>query len=219
MPLPDADEHYPIVLPNGERHLGTVLLKPILDHPNISVGEYTYAHDSSMPDDYAARLAPYLFPGAPEKLTIGKFCQIAEGVRFITGSANHAMDGLSTFPFAAFDPNRIADCLATTAKSGHVVVGHDCWFGRDALLLPDTHLGNGVIVGARAVVSGAVPDYAIVAGNPARMVRRRFSDTDIDRLNRLAWWDWPVDQINAAIEIIEASDLEALERFTNANSI
>ena len=77
-----------------------------------------------MPDDYAARLAPYLLPGAPEKLTIGKFCQVAEGVRFITGSANNSMDGISTFPFAAFDPKRIADCLVTTAKSSDVEVGH-----------------------------------------------------------------------------------------------
>lgn len=215
--LPDPNEPHPIVLPGGERHRGTVFLKPVVDHPNFRVGAYTYAHDDTLPEDFAAQLAPYLFPGAPETLTIGRFCQIAQGVRFITGSANHPMHGLSTFPFAAFDPARIEALRSAHSPADDITVGHDCWIGRDAMVLPGARLGNGVIVGARAVVSGDVPDYAVVAGNPARVIRRRFDDSVIARLRALAWWDWPADRIAGAMLLIEEGDIDGLERFHGAD--
>lgn len=212
MPLPDPDEMHPIVLPSGERHVETFFLRPVLDHPNIRVGDYSYAHDEAGPENYAARLAPYLFAGAPERVTVGKFCQIAAGVRFITGSANHAMDGVSTFPFGAFDRERISACLAAASMSGDVTIGHDCRLGREAWLLPGTHLGNGVVLGARSVVGGTVPAYAVVVGNPGRVVRRRFSAGEVERLNRLAWWDRAPEAIEAALPILEAGSVTELER-------
>ena len=212
MPLPDPNEVFPVVLPTGERHRGTFFLARVVDHPNIAVGAYTYAHDEAGPEGYAARAAPYLFAGSPERLTIGKFCQIAEGVRFVTGSASHAMTGVSTFPFGAFDPERIAATLADGAVAGGITVGHDCWLGRDALLLPGARLGNGVVLGARTVVGGTVPDYAVVVGNPGRVVRRRFDDRDVERLNRLAWWDRPPAEIEAALAILERGGAAELER-------
>ncbi|MEO1090318.1 MAG: CatB-related O-acetyltransferase [Pseudomonadota bacterium] len=213
MALPDPEQARPLVLPDGSRHRATVFLRAIIDHPNIEVGAFTYAHDSTEPEDFAVRLAPYLFPGAPECLRIGKFCQIAEGVRFVTATANHPMDGISTYPFAVFDEARFSSYRRSLPRGRDTVVGHDCWLGRDAMLLPGATLGNGVVVGAGAVVGGTVPDYAVVAGNPATIVRMRFSNAEIATLNRLAWWDWPVARIEAALAAIEGGDVQALERF------
>lgn len=209
--LPDRRRRSPLVQTGGAANPSLVFLDQAIDHPNITVGAYSYAHDPAAPTDWAAQLAPYLFEGAPERLEIGKFCQIAAGVRFITASAEHPQRGLSTYPFAAFDPSRMAAAQADAGDGPlDTVIGHDCWLGRDALILPGARLGCGVIVGARAVVSGAVPDFAIVAGNPARILRKRFSDEVIDALVRLAWWDWPDDRIAAAIPALEAGDVAAL---------
>lgn len=197
-----------------------VFLAGAIDHPNISVGAYSYAHDPVRTGDWAARLAPYLFDGAPERLRIGKFCQIAAGVCFVTASADHPRRGLSTYPFAAFNPSRLAAAL-TDAGDGEIdtVIGNDCWLGRDALILPRARLGDGVIVGARAVVGGAVPDYAIVAGNPAGIVRMRFSPDEIDALKRLAWWDWPEARIAKAIPALESGDVAALRRIADGGDV
>lgn len=208
--LPDPAERHPLVLASGERHKATVFLKNVIDHPNIEVGDYTYYDDRTMPEDYAARIAPYTFAGVPEKLIIGKFCQIAQGAQFITATANHPMDGVSTYPFGVFDPERFAGYRDALAAGGDLIVGHDCWIGREATLLPSARLGCGVIVGAKAVVAGAVPDYAVVAGNPATIIRMRFSETEIAALMALAWWDWPPAKIAEALEALEHGGLAAL---------
>jgi len=188
-------------------------LNQVIDHPNIKIGDFTYFYDASEPEDYAARIAPYLYRGAPEQLIIGKFCQIAQGVQIITTSANHPMEGISTYPFAIFDPPRLATYRETLPRGEDTVIGNDCWIGREAMLLPGAKLGNGVIVGARAVVGGTIPDYAIVAGNSAKIIRMRFSDDQIKELNRIAWWDWDEEKINSATEAIESADIEKLSKF------
>lgn len=211
--LPDPRARWPLTFPNGERHLGTVFLANAIDHPNIEAGDYTYANDNAADAswDWAGRLAPYTFPGSPERLRIGRFRQIAQAAQFVTASANHPMAGASTYPFGVFDPDRIGTYLGEVATGGDLMVGHDCWIGAGATLLPTARLGDGVIVGARAVVAGSVPDYAIVAGNPARIVRMRFDATTVARLTALAWWTWPHSEIEDAIALIEAADVDALE--------
>ena len=164
--LPDATRRHPITLPDGTPHLGTVFLKNVVDHPRFVVGDYTYASDFDPPEDWAARLAPFLFPFSQEWLTIGKFCQIAHGVRFIGSSANHATDGLTTFPFAVLDPAAMTGYQPDTRD---MTIGHDVWLGYGAMVLPGARIGNGVIVGAGAVVRGSIPDYAVVTGNPVEL--------------------------------------------------
>ena len=184
-----------------------------LDHPRIEIGDYTYASAFDPPADWAYRLAPYIYPTSPERLVIGKFCQIADGVMFITASANHRYDGISSFPFAVFtdmDRNR----PSMPGPGPDTIVGHDVWFGARAMVLPGARIGTGVIVGAGSVVSGTVPDYAIVAGSPARVIRHRFSDSDIDRLLDIAWWHWPIEAIARAEAEICGSDIDALERLS-----
>lgn len=207
MTFPDAGRAYPITLPDGSAHAGTVFLDQVIDHPGWAVGPYTYASDFDPPVDWAAHLAPYLFGMGPERLRIGRFCQIAHGVRFLTSGANHAVDGVTTFPFPVFDPAQIGQYQPDTRDT---VVGHDVWLGYGALVCPGARIGNGVIVGAGAVVRGVVPDYAIVTGNPATVVRMRFSPKEIDTLQALAWWDWPAKRIADAIPALLAGDVARL---------
>ncbi|MEM9762422.1 MAG: CatB-related O-acetyltransferase [Pseudomonadota bacterium] len=210
MTLPDPATRNPLVFPNGAHDAATVFLKEVIRHPNIDVGDWTYYHDQRLPEDYAATLAPYLFPGAPERLSIGRFCQIAQGVQFITATANHPMTGISTYPFAIFDRKRFPTYRSDLPRGRDTVVGHDCWIGREAMLMPGAELGSGVIVAARAVVRGKVPDYAVISGNPATVIRMRFSAAEIETLRRIAWWDWAPERISACLPLIEAGDVSAL---------
>lgn len=212
MPLPNPNLKHPLIFPDGSHDLATVFLCNVIDHPNIEIGTFTYYNDRRLPEDFASTIAPYLFEGSPEKLIIGKFCQIAEGVQFITSSANHPMEWISTYPFGIFDPARFATYRDSLPTGSDTIVGNDCWFGREARIMPGATIGNGVIVGAGAVVAGIVPDYAVVAGNPARVKRMRFANDLIDRLNALAWWNWPVPQISDAIGAIESMDIDVLEQ-------
>ncbi|MEM1288207.1 MAG: CatB-related O-acetyltransferase [Pseudomonadota bacterium] len=211
--LPDPSLRNPLILPDGNPDPATVFLRQVIDHPNIEVGAWTYYNDRRLPENYADTLAPYLFAGAPERLQIGRFCQIAEGVEFITATANHPMGGISTFPFAVFDPPRFAGYRASLPRGRDTIIGHDCWIGRGATLLPGAELGHGAIVAAKSVVRGKIPDYAIARGNPAVVIRMRFPDAEIETLLRLRWWDWPAQAIETAIPAIEAGDVSALDAY------
>jgi len=209
-PFLDAAARHPITLPNGERHLSTVHLNRVIDHPNIDVGDYTYYSDFGPVDDYAAWIAPYIYPGAPERLIIGRFVQLAAGVRFITSSANHPMGGFSTYPFAIFNPETMMAYAPEVAMHGDTVIGHDVWLGNDATVLPGVTVGAGAIVGAKAVVSRDVPPYAVIGGNPARVIRMRFDPETVAALLDIAWWDWPIERIAEARTALEGADLAAL---------
>ena len=209
--FPSPDTRFPVPLPDGSVHQGTVFLNAVMDHPRMEVGDYTYASSFDPPDDWAARLAPHLYPFSPERLVIGRFCQIAHRAVFITSSANHRYDGFSSFPFAIFDDGPKVGRPSMPDPGPDTIIGNDVWIGQGATILPGARLGDGVIVGAGAVVGGIVPDYAVVAGNPARAVRTRFEDTIIARLKAVAWWDWPITRILAAEAEITGHDIEALE--------
>jgi virginiamycin A acetyltransferase len=210
MPL-DPKLMHPLVLADGTVLPNMVHLNQVIDHPNIQVGDFTYANDFDPPNDWASRLAPYLYPGAPERLVIGRFCQIAHGVRFVTASANHAMDGLTAFPFPVFDPDTIDGYKAGFTGLPDTVIGHDVWIGHSALILPGVTIGSGAIIGAGSVVARDVAPYSIVAGNPARLIRLRLAPDIVDRLLAMAWWDWPLDRIRAAVPALLEPDIAALE--------
>ena len=217
--FPDPTERHPLRLPDGRPHAGTVFLQAVIDHPRIAVGAYSYASTDDPPADWAARLAPYLYPQAPERLEIGRFCQIAHGVVFVTASANHRHDGFSTYPFAIFDGGFAEgrpSLPAGAAAFPDTVVGHDVWIGRDVRVLPGARIGDGAIIGAGAVVGGRVPPYAVVAGNPGRILRLRFDAATVTRLRALAWWHWPITRILAHEAAICGAELAALERAAGA---
>lgn len=209
--FPSPETSLPVLLSDGTHHSGTVFLQAVLSHPQIEVGAYSYASAFDPPDDWAARLAPYLFDFSPERLRIGRFCQIADGVTFITASAQHRYDGFSTFPFAVFDRAAAEGRPSMPGPGPDTIIGHDVWIGQGARILPGAHIGSGVIIGAGAVVGGRVPDYAVVVGNPGRVVRHRFAPDTIARLLQIAWWDWPIDHILKHEAAICGGDLPVLE--------
>ncbi len=212
MPAPflDSSSRHPLVDLTGKPHTQTVHLARVITHPNISVGDFTYYNDFDPVEDYAARIAPYLYPGAPERLVIGRFCQIAHGVRFLA-AANHPMDGFSTYPFSMFDHSLMAHYGGMFAPKPDTVIGHDVWIGQEAKVMPGVTIGNGAVIGAGAVVARDVPAWSIVVGNPGRVLRQRFPDPVIALLDRLAWWDLPLDEIRNLVPVLASGDVPALE--------
>lgn len=210
MPFPDPTTRHPLILPDGTALPSTVFLAAVLDTPQFEAGDYTYASARVAPGDWAERLAPYLRPGG-EALRIGKFCQIADSVLFITTSANHRYDGFSTYPFAIFDGMDPTRPSLPEPPYADTVIGNDVWFGQGARILPGSRIGSGCIIGAGAVVGGEIPPYCVVAGNPGQILRRRFDPAVIDRLLEIAWWDWPIEIILGHEAAICGGDIDALE--------
>jgi virginiamycin A acetyltransferase len=207
-PLPDTA--YPVTQPGGTVHRSTVFLCAVIDHPRWEIGEYSYASAHHPPADWAAHLAPYLYDFSPEKLVIGKFCQIADGVQFITSSANHRRDGISTYPFAIFH-GRFENAPSLPGPGPDTVIGHDVWIGQGARILPGARIGDGVIVGAGAVVGGTVAPYQVVAGNPARVISERFPVDVAAQLQQIAWWDWPIEMVERHEVAICGANLARLQ--------
>lgn len=206
---PSPDTRHPV---GGHERLA--FLKNIITNPLIEVGDYTYYDDFEDVRNFERNVL-YHFPFIGDKLRIGRFCQIASGVKFIMNGGNHRTDLFTTYPFpvfgqgweAAFDP-------ATFPSKGDLVVENDVWLGHDALLMPGVRVGNGAIVATRAVVTRDVPDYAIVAGNPAQVVRRRYDEATVARLLAVAWWHWDAAKITRHQQAICGLDIAALEQAT-----
>jgi virginiamycin A acetyltransferase len=212
VPFSSPDTLHPVPLPDGSAHPGTVFLRAAIDHPRWEVGDYTYASAFAAVEDWAAHLAPWLFEFSPERLILGRFCQIADGVRFVTSSANHRYDGFSTFPFAVFGGGAAQGRPSFPGPGPDTVVGHDVWIGAGATILPGARIGSGTIVAAGAVLGGEVAPYSVVGGNPARLIRPRFDAAIVARLLEIAWWDWPIDRILAHEAEICGADIAALSR-------
>ncbi|WP_323780634.1 CatB-related O-acetyltransferase [Thalassovita sp.] len=207
----DASLRHPIRLPDGSAYPHTVWLRQVIDHPNIRIGDFTYYNDFEPVDDYAARIAPYLHPGAPETLTIGKFGQFAHGTRFITSSADHPKRWFSTYPFAVFSHDCMDLYAEEFSRGCDTVIGHDVWIGHNAMILPGVSVGDGAIIAAGAVVVRDVAPYTVVGGNPAGPVRQRFAPQVVDLLQRLRWWDLEQDQIRAILPILASADIAGLQ--------
>lgn len=212
MPI-DPKDKYPVKLPGGGFWPHTIYLKNFIDHPNIQIGDYTYLNDFRLPvDDVRQLLVPYMHIAAPEKLTIGKFVQIAHGVQIITSSANHQMDGFSTYPFVVFGEPWASSYEPKWPNKGNTIIGNDVWIGHEALIMPAITIGDGAIIASRSVVTKDVPPYAIVAGNPAKVIRKRFDDQVIADLLQIAWWNCPIEVINKNIAVIVGADIQKLKK-------
>jgi virginiamycin A acetyltransferase len=206
LPAPDPTVLYPVA---GQERV--VFLRPLVQSANVEVGEYTYFDSFGDPREFEREAVLYAF--GPERLIIGRFCAIASGVRFVMPGANHADLGPSTYPFGVFGPpwDTTMDIVRSAPSRGDTVVGHDVWLGYSALVLPGVTIGDGAVVAAASVLARDVPPYAIVAGNPARVVRSRFSAEDVDRLLRAAWWNWPIELVSEHVRTIMAGTAAELE--------
>lgn len=211
----DPKEKYPVKMPDGSAWPHTIFLKNFIDHPNIIIGDYTYFNDFTLPvEDVRQLLVPYMHAGAPEKLIIGKFVQIAHGVQIITSSANHQMSGFSTYPFAVFGEPWSSSYEAKWPNKGDTVIGNDIWIGHQSLIMPAVTIGDGVIIASGSVVTKDIPPYTIVGGNPAKMIRKRFDEATIAALLDIQWWNWPIDVISKNIRTIVSSDINAMKTVT-----
>ena len=198
----------------GDRQI--VYLRDAITNPNIEVGEYTiyndFVHD---PRDFEKNNVLYHYPINGDKLKIGKFCSIACGAKFLFTSGNHSMKSLSTYTFPIFFDEWELDkkdiCMAWDNK-GDTVIGNDVWIGYEAVIMSGVKIGDGAIIGTRAVVTKDVPPYTIVGGLPAKPIRRRYDEETAARLEKLRWWDWPEAQVRRAIPLLQAGDLDALEK-------
>ncbi|RBM18823.1 acetyltransferase [Prauserella sp. PE36] len=197
---PDPSTLHP--LPEHQR---VVFLRPLVNSPTISVGEYTYYDDPDGATEFQQRNVLYAY--GPERLIIGRYCAIAAGTRFLMAGGEHPMLGVSTFPFTMFGgewAEQTLDLVTGMPSRGDTVVGNDVWFGSQATVMPGVRIGDGAIIAAGAVVTADVPPYTIVGGNPARPIRQRFDDADVDRLRRAAWWNWPTELVTAHARTIMA---------------
>ena len=193
----------------------TVYLQNVITKANISVGEYTMYNDFvNDPTEFEKNNVLYHYPVNNDRLVIGKFCSIACGAKFLFNSANHTMKSLSTYPFPLFfeewglDKRNVAD---SWDNKGDIVIGNDVWIGYEAVILAGVTVGDGAVIGARAVVTKDVPPYTVVGGVPAAPIKKRFSDDVIAALQEIRWWDWERERIAANIDAIKSGCIERLK--------
>lgn len=202
MRKPDPDKVFPFAGNDSVTYI-----KPSVRNPNIVVGDFTYFSDT----DFESHVTHH-YDFYDDKLIIGKFCQIAKGVEFVMNGANHQMNAASTYPFYIFRWNEETPPLSELPIKGDTVVGNDVWIGQNATILPGVHIGDGAIIGCNSVVGRNVPPYTIVAGNPAKPIRKRFDDELINLLLAFKWWDKSVEEINKLIPILTCSNLDKVKQ-------
>ena len=192
----------------------TVYLKSVVMRPTIKVGDFTIYNDFvNDPRDFEKNNVLYHYPINNDRLIIGKFCSIACGAKFIFNCANHALKSLSTYTFPLFfEEWGLLKSEVTSAwdNKGDIVIGNDVWIGYDAVIMAGVRIGDGAIIGTRAVVTKDVEPYSIVGGVPAKEIRKRFPPEVIKKLMEIQWWNWPLEKIKDAIRNIQSGNIDAL---------
>lgn len=192
----------------------TVYLKSVVTRPTIEVGDFTIYNDFvNDPRDFEKNNVIYHYPINNDRLIIGKFCSIACGAKFIFNCANHTLKSLSTYTFPLFFEEwdlPKAEVTSAWDNKGDIVIGNDVWIGYDAVIMAGVRIGDGAIIGTRAVVTKDVEPYSIVGGVPAKEIRKRFAPDVIERLKSIQWWNWSEEKIHRAIHIIRTGEIELL---------
>lgn len=204
---PNPNTLYPLA--NYEK---LCFLKNIVKNPNIEVGEFTYYDDFEDVANFEKNVK-YLFDFTGDRLIIGKFCAIASGVTFIMNGGNHLVDAVSSFPFAIFGKGWEGAMEGKNYPTkGNTVVGNDVWIGYNAVIMPGVTIGDGAVIASCSVVTKDVEPYTIVGGNPARDIRKRFSEEHIQTLLEVKWWDWEPEKITRNLAFLTGNDAGALRR-------
>lgn len=205
MNIPDKNLKFPL-----EHYDRLCFLKNIITNPNIIVGDYTYYDDFESVENFEKNVK-YLFDFTGDKLVIGKFCMIASDVVFIMNGANHLNDSISTYPFAIFGGDW-SDAMEGKSypTKGDTIIGNDVWIGYGATVMPGVTVGDGAIIATKSVVTKDVSPYAIVGGNPANEIRKRFSDEKVKELLKIKWWDWPLEKISKNVQNLTSTDVAEL---------
>ena len=194
----------------------TIYLKHVITNPNITVGDFTmYSDFVNDPTLFENNNVLYHYPINHDKLQIGKFCSIACGAKFLFNSANHTLSSLSTYPFPLFFEEwglEKKDVTNAWDNKGDIVIGNDVWIGYEAVVLAGVTIGDGAIIGTRAVVTKNVPPYTIVGGVPAKPIKKRFSEETISALLEIQWWNWSKERIARNIGAIQCGNIKQLKK-------
>ena len=193
----------------------TVYLNAVVKDQSIEVGDYTIYNDFvSDPRLFEKNNVLYHYPINHDRLIIGKFCSIACGAKFIFNCANHTLKSLSTYTFPLFYEEwdlPKSEVAAAWDNKGDIVIGNDVWIGFEAIILAGVKIGDGAIIGARAVVTKDVPPYSIVGGIPAKVIRKRYTEDIIEQLLSLKWWNWTKEKIKRNLPFIMAGKLNDIK--------
>nr|WP_319512123.1 CatB-related O-acetyltransferase [uncultured Draconibacterium sp.] len=214
---PSPENIYPV---KGNKSV--IFLKNIITKPRIKIGDYTtFVPLDSEKWDFEKHNVLYYSNVLKDNLIIGKFCRIASDAKFMMNASNHTYSNFTAYGFGFFGNGWCSNASDIGMKNlGYpqdhitkkdIVIGNDVWIGYDSLILPGTKIGDGAIIGAKAVVSKDVPPYTIVAGNPAKFIKTRFSEEIIALLLKLKWWNWTIDEITENLEVISGNNFNALK--------
>lgn len=182
-PLPAAPEVLPSV---GQ---------PARDYPVFAIGPHTYGNNVRVFRD-----------AMHHTLTIGDYCSLGEGTTFWVGGG-HRTEWVTTYPFNTLY-REFSHIEGHPVSRGDVVVGSDVWTGFESLIMSGVTIGHGAVIGTRSVVTKDVEPYTIVAGSPAKVIRKRFDDATIARLLEIAWWDWDEESVFAAVPLLQSDDMQ-----------
>lgn len=203
---PDPNTVYPL-----DNYRRLCFLKNIIKNPNIIVGDFTYYDDLENPHNFEKNVL-YHFDFVGDKLIIGKFCAIASDVKFIMNGSNHPVNYFTTYPFAIFGHAWENTMSVEGTLKGDTMIGNDVWLGYNAVIMPGVNIGDGAIIATNSVVTKNVEPYTIVGGNPAKLIRKRFSDEVIDILLTIKWWNWSIEKITCNIPILCSNNREELKK-------
>ena len=171
------------------------LLRAQADQHGWSIGAFSYG-------------APHVqLWGADGRLTIGRYCSIAGSVSILLGG-EHRPDWVTTYPFNVLHPSAV-HIVGHPATRGDVVIGNDVWLGQGAVILSGVTIGDGACIAGYSLVTKDVAPYAIVGGNPARLIRSRFPPEQVEALLRIAWWNWPEDELPRWFDLLLSGDIQA----------
>jgi len=205
MNIPDSSIAFPI-----KDYDRLCFLKNIVKNPNIEIGEYTYYDDFESVENFEKNVK-YLFDFTGDKLIIGKFSMIASDVVFIMNGANHLTESISAYPFSIFGGDWAQSMEGKSyPQKGNTEVGNDVWIGYGATIMPGVKIGDGAIIATKSVVVKNVEPYTIVGGNPAKPIKKRFSEEQIKKLLEIAWWNWPIEKITAHVSKLTSMDIDSL---------
>ena len=203
-----------VVFPN--EYKTSCFIKNVVSAPNITIGDYTYYDDAADPTGFERSNVLFNYPEFGDHLVIGRFCQLASGVKFIMGPANHRLSSATTHPFNVFGgawTKNTPPHMDQLPRKGDTVVGNDVWIGHESVVMPGVKIGDGAIIAAYSVVVKDVPAYTVYGGNPARFIKERFDGELKSLLLRFRWWDLPPEQLTDILPILCDPDLQRLRRF------
>lgn len=206
--VPDADAVFP------NEYKTSCFIKNVVKAPNIIVGDYTYYDDCVDPTGFEKNNVLFNYPEFGDKLIIGKYCALAQGVKFIMGAANHRLSSITTYPFSVMGgawSQNAPPHLSQLPKKGDTVVGNDVWIGRESVIMPGVKIGDGAIIAAYSVVAKDVEPYCVVGGNPAKLIKKRFEDELVRLLLKFRWWDLPADEVSELVPLLCDDDIERVK--------